>query len=343
MKNKKIDAVVLWVDGNDPKWQEERKQYKIAKADEQGNPSSCFRDYDLLEFFFRGIEKNMPWINNVFFITWGHLPKFLDTKNPRLKIVNHKDFIPKEYLPTYNSNVIELNLHRIKELSENFILFNDDMYVIDELKEEMFFKNDLVCDSLFSRTMVNYVYGHQIYYTVFNNMSLVNKHFYGHKPFTKWINPKYPIKENISNAVNRLTKRYSSFENQHLALAHKKSTFEEIWKEEGEVLDKMCHNKFRTAYDFSHWLMRYWRFAKGDFNPINVGDIGFYTDINWNIDDLVDIVVNKKEKIFLLNDSSEESEEDFIVHRQKIYDALSKVLPEKSSFELDSKIKEIIA
>ena len=35
---------------------------------------------------------------------------------PKLKLVSHKDYIPAEYLPTFNSNVIELWLHKIPEL-----------------------------------------------------------------------------------------------------------------------------------------------------------------------------------------------------------------------------------
>jgi len=55
-------------------------------------------------------------------------------------IVNHKDFIPEEYLPIFNSNAIELNMHKIKELSENFVYFNDDMFVLKEMKKEAFLK-----------------------------------------------------------------------------------------------------------------------------------------------------------------------------------------------------------
>ena len=143
MNNEKIDFVILWVDGNDKAWLEEKNKYLNIKGDSGKNR---FRDWDNLQYIFRGIEKHADWVNKIFFITWGHLPKWLNTDNPKLRIVKHEEFIPKEYLPTFNSNVIELNLHRIKDLSEKFVLFNDDLFILKDLKKEDFFKSNLPND-----------------------------------------------------------------------------------------------------------------------------------------------------------------------------------------------------
>ncbi|MFR2063638.1 MAG: hypothetical protein ACLS36_08490 [Streptococcus sp.] len=48
--------------------------------------------------------------------------------------------MPKN-LPTYNSAAIELNLHRIEGLSENYLYFNDDMYLIRDSHPSDFYKN----------------------------------------------------------------------------------------------------------------------------------------------------------------------------------------------------------
>ncbi len=136
----KIDIVITWVDGNDPEWIKQKiqnmpaeQQYKAATA------SHRFRDWDNAQYIFRGIEKYMPWVNRIHFVTWGHLPTWLNVDNPKLHIVNHRDFIPEEYLPTFNSNAIELNFHRIPGISEQFILFNDDTFVIGPTRPEDFF------------------------------------------------------------------------------------------------------------------------------------------------------------------------------------------------------------
>jgi hypothetical protein len=55
--------------------------------------------------------------------------------------VKHEDYIPKEYLPTFNANTIELNFHRIKELSEHFVYFNDDTFITNYMNESDFFEN----------------------------------------------------------------------------------------------------------------------------------------------------------------------------------------------------------
>uniref|UniRef100_A0A7S3VHJ2 Stealth protein CR2 conserved region 2 domain-containing protein n=1 Tax=Dunaliella tertiolecta TaxID=3047 RepID=A0A7S3VHJ2_DUNTE len=57
-------------------------------------------------------------------------PKVWTTQQLQQKIsfVDHTDFIPAEYLPTFSAPAIEANLHRIPGLSENFIYQNDDFF-----------------------------------------------------------------------------------------------------------------------------------------------------------------------------------------------------------------------
>ena len=88
-----IDFVIPWVDGSDIEWQKERAKYDISKKIDINNCSARFRDWDNLQYFFRGVEKYAPWVHKIYFITWGHLPKWLNTDNPKLVIVNHKDYI----------------------------------------------------------------------------------------------------------------------------------------------------------------------------------------------------------------------------------------------------------
>ncbi|MBR6908270.1 hypothetical protein IKN40_07520 [bacterium] len=86
------------------------------------------------------MEKFTPWVNNVFFVTCGHYPSWLNLNHPKLKFIKHEDYIPKEYLPTFCSHTIELNFHRIKELSEHFVYFNDDTFIINHMRESDFFE-----------------------------------------------------------------------------------------------------------------------------------------------------------------------------------------------------------
>ncbi|MBR6159158.1 MAG: Stealth CR1 domain-containing protein, partial [Lachnospiraceae bacterium] len=124
----KIDFVITWVDGNDPEWRKEKEKYSGKTTGD--DREKRYRDWELLRYWFRGVENCAPWVNKIHFVTCGHLPDWLDTGHPKLNIVNHKDYIPEQYLPTFSCRPIELNLHRIPGLSDDFVYFNDDMFLL---------------------------------------------------------------------------------------------------------------------------------------------------------------------------------------------------------------------
>ena len=138
MEKYPIDFIITWVDGNDPLWQAEKAKYQAVKGDASVNR---YREWDTLRYWFRGVEKFAPWVNKVFFVTWGHLPSWLNTEHPKLRIVKHTDYIPSEYLPTFSSRPIDMNFHRIEDLSEHFVYFNDDMFLLRPVQQADFFVN----------------------------------------------------------------------------------------------------------------------------------------------------------------------------------------------------------
>ena len=57
-----------------------------------------------------------------------------------MRIVRHEDYIPGEFLAqTFNSHTIELDFHRIPGLSEQFVYFNDDMFLLQQDKPRTVF------------------------------------------------------------------------------------------------------------------------------------------------------------------------------------------------------------
>ena len=140
-----IDIVVTWVDGNDPAWQASRSKYEI-NSDDPGNAARRYRDWDLMRYWFRGVEKHAPWVNKVIFVTCGQHPDWLNLDNPKLRLVDHSEYMPADALPTFNSNAIELGINKIEGLSDRFILFNDDFFILDDVKETDFFRDGLPCD-----------------------------------------------------------------------------------------------------------------------------------------------------------------------------------------------------
>ena len=172
MCKEKIDFVITWVDGNDKNWIKERALYLGEFGDKR---NVRYRDWDLLRYWFRGVEKFAPWVNKIHFVTYGHLPEWLNTNHPNLNIVKHEDFIPKQYLPTFNSHTIELNFHRIKGLSEKFVYFNDDMYLINKSNPEDFFRNNLPCDAAVLGCICPQ--DDVVSNVIFNNVVILNKYF----------------------------------------------------------------------------------------------------------------------------------------------------------------------
>ena len=121
-----MDIVITYVNGLDPLWQQDYQQHTNIPILEKR-----FRDWGTLQYLFRCIEINMPFIRKVHLIVAreSQIPQWLnqDTVN----VVLHKDIIPEQYLPTFNCNPIEMNLHRIKGLDEEFIYFNDDIFPVN--------------------------------------------------------------------------------------------------------------------------------------------------------------------------------------------------------------------
>ena len=89
----KIDFVVLWVDGNDPDFIREKNKYtsNSLQVDNDGDNLHRYRDYGTFNYWFRMVEKHAPWVNNIYLITNGQKPEWLNLNHPKLKWVRHSD------------------------------------------------------------------------------------------------------------------------------------------------------------------------------------------------------------------------------------------------------------
>lgn len=139
-----IDAVYTWVDGQDPAWvnSKRRREAELAGREyhEEANHEARFRSRDELKFSLRSLEMFAPWFRKVFIVTAGQVPEWLDTDNPKIEVVDHKDIYPEgDYLPTFNSNSIISRLHHIPGLSEHYVYINDDVFFGRDVGPERFF------------------------------------------------------------------------------------------------------------------------------------------------------------------------------------------------------------
>lgn len=137
----KIDYVVPYVDGSDPAWLDVFMKCK-KEANQPFDENELKKRYSenrLFKYHFRSIEKFMPWIGTVHLLVMqdSQIPKWIN--RDAVHVVRHDEFIPKEFLPTFNSGVIECFLHRIPGLAPCFVYANDDMYLFGETKPSDFF------------------------------------------------------------------------------------------------------------------------------------------------------------------------------------------------------------
>lgn len=331
----KIDFVVLWVDGNDQQWQKEKE--KCITTTQDDDRIHRYRDWDNLKYWFRGVEKYAGWVNNVYFVTYGHLPSWLNVNNSKLKIIKHEDFIPKEYLPTFNSNSIELNIHRIKGLNEKFVLFNDDVFVISPTKDTDFFKDGLPCDSAALNVhCVNSNVGFN--YAMYQAIGIVNKYFDFHtsikKNIKKWItykNGKYLWRTLYLLPCPRFPGIYQP----HLANSFLKETFDTLWNLEGDILDETCRHRIRNKLDYSQWTMRNYQIANGRFEsrPMRIGSNFLLEGRENNLLEACDYIKKQKGKMISISDE-EMTDAEFERNKKKINEAFDSILPKKSSFEI---------
>lgn len=260
MKQEKIDIVVLWVDGSDPEFIREKQAVtgKVAFTNQDIDGDQRYRDYGTLHFWFRMIEKHAPWVNNVYLITNGQKPDWLNLEHPKLKLITHREFMPEAYLPSYNSSAIELNIHRIEGLSEHFIYFNDDMFMIKDTQPSDFYKNGqpkllAVYDALVPWSPFTNTYH--------NNVELIYRHFPNKKALKsspwKFFNFRYGSL--VLKNLLLLPWGPTGYVNQHLPVPMKKSTLSRLWDIEGETLGRTSRNQIRdygvdvNQYICSHW------------------------------------------------------------------------------------------
>lgn len=331
-----IDIVVTWVDGSDPEWINEYNKYvPISKQRNIDCSSERFRDYGLLKYWFRGIEKYAPWVRKIHFITSGQKPDWLNVENIKLNWVKHEDYIPAEYLPVFSSHPIEWCINKIPDLSEHFIYFNDDMYLTAPVKPEFFFRKGKPCDY----AVLNAFSYWNIIGILAQNISIINKRFSKRevmkKNFLKWFNPKYGIYL-FRNICLLPWENFTFFFDGHMPISYKKSIIDEVWDYAPEKIQETLKSRFRNDRDISIWLCRYWQLCKGDFYPVkplkNAGRFLLYEDVS----KICKAIKDPKILEITLNDTLEGavSQEEYELKMKAIQEAFETILPDKSSFEL---------
>ena len=318
-KERKIDLVYCWVDGNDEKWQLKKNQYLSELKEEQSNNKCRFINNNELKYSLRSVEKYAPWINHIYIITDNQIPEWLNTDHPKISVIDHTDIMPSEALPTFNSLAIETCMHKIPDLSEYFLYGNDDFFFSDYVKPNFFYSKEGKPYCRFRKPIEG-------------------------EPITQYMNM-------LNNAVNILEEKGYKFPlyiSHHNFDAYKKSIIEECDKEFGEALKRTTMAKFRNSNNILRTIYDYYAMATGKGTFIKIQKYSkllpwykkflfklikhYQKDsvvIFWNYPNIHKKIEKYRPKLLCVNDGEETKEEDRIIIEQ----FLESFFPEKSSFE----------
>jgi glycosyltransferase involved in cell wall biosynthesis len=139
-----IDVVYTWVDGGDPVWFE-HQQARLAQwtgrssAGASSSGRARFESRDELRYSMRSLHLFAPWVRTIHVVTAGQVPPWLDVDHPQIRLVDHREILPAEALPTFNSHAIETALHLVPDVAEHFVYFNDDVLLGRPVPPELFF------------------------------------------------------------------------------------------------------------------------------------------------------------------------------------------------------------
>ena len=329
-----VDVVVLWVDGNDPEWLKEKQEYTGYR-----DTVNRYRDWGLMKYWFRGIYEFLPWIRKIHFVTWGHVPDFLDTDNDKIHIVNHKDYMPNEVLPTYSAQALEMNIHRIEGLSEHFIYFNDDMFVLRPMMKTNFFDEHGFPRMHYEEFPIR-IKGHEanIAYqrTMAADIAAINRNFNKRDVSIKNLLWKRTLGLPLRSIVRTLALKvlypefYTGFKTFHSVSVLKKGTMEKLWEAETKVMEETTERRFRHPDSVNRSLIDWWQLVTGDFSPRR-DDSSVYEITERTIDDICNEIKYQRSEIMCINDPDEEI--DFEGYSRRIQDAFETLLPDKCEYE----------
>lgn len=321
-----VDLVYCWVDGQDPVWREKKRywQKQMGKnVDSQAIDDGRFIDNEELRFSLRAAEKYAPWLNKIYIVTDNQIPKWLDTSNPKVQVVFHKDFIPEENLPLFNSEAIESYLPYIPNLSEQFLYACDDMYIGKFINKHFFFDGKGVPIIRLKHQVSSKHIATSMYTRSILNLQRIIKERFG---------KSYP---------------YAPHHNMD---AYKKSDFIDCLNYFRKEFDITCSHKFRGELDIQRVIVSYYALAKGNailkhysrvdkfLSPyrrlVNKFNKIYEVDSNTiNMNNKNPYRVLKKYNPFLFCTNDGEGITNFDRRRIRIF--LEETFPEKSSFELD--------
>lgn len=293
-----MDIVITYVNGQDPLWLED-----YCNAVNRPVLAKRFRDWGMLRYLLRGIEKNIPFVRNVFLVVAreSQVPDWVDRE--RVKVVLHRDIIPQQFLPVFNSSSIEMFLHRIKGLDEHFVYLNDDFFPVRPCTEETFFENGKAVIGMKHRLIVA---GNPFRFLVRHSDCLARKAA-GLSPSPLYLQP------------------------QHICYSMLKSRCDELF---GKMESKICSSvtALRDKVNYNIYLYLDYIHYCGDSVDRRIPKKHFSLAVS-GLDEICTAIRNPNVDFLCINDV-QMTEGKFCRYRDGIISAFEDLFPQKSAYEL---------
>ena len=292
-----MDIVITYVNGLDPVWQKDYQHYTnippLVKR---------FRDWGTLRYLMRGIECNMPFVRRVHLVVSheSQVPEWVDRSE--VNVVLHKDIIPAQALPTFNCNPIEMCLHRIEGLDEEFLYFNDDMYPMLLCKPEDFFREGKGVIGISRHWFPSNMYKH-----ICRNSDRLARKALGLKPSWTFLRPQHICSPLLKSECKAL---YATIE-------------QEI---------KSSLTRIRTKDDLNQYLFLDYMYLKGKIINLRQSKKHFSVGVT-SPDKLHRFILHPTKKLACINDV-QLTEERYVELRKTILLAFEQRFPNRSKFEI---------
>lgn len=285
-QNSSIDIVIAWVDGSDPVLIQKRTRFlnKDLKSLPPGAENTRFHSLNEVTYCVLSILKFASFVRRIFIVTDQQEPrvrplvkKYFPERIDDICVVDHTEIFEgyEEYLPTFNSICISNMLWRIKGLSDQFVYFNDDIFLVREVQPTDWFRNGLpVLRGKWVFPPYERFAWDKLKSFFLKRLLAVNKE------------PTPSFQVNQWNAARRLGYVFRYFRSGHTPLALDKKTLKNFFESHPQVLTQNIKYRFRNYNQFN-------TVALANHLEINNG--------NQNLDPIEAVYVqpNKRRKIYL--------------------------------------------
>lgn len=294
-----MDIVITYVNGLDPIWQADYEKYTNQPVLEKR-----FRDWGTLRYLFRGIAENMAFVRKVHLVVSheSQVPEWINREE--VHIVLHKDIIPAEFLPTFNCNPIEMHLHRIEGLDEEYLYFNDDVFPMKPCKATDFFKGGKCYLGMSHHLIVN-----NMFKAICRNSDRLARQALGLKRRLFFLRP------------------------QHICTPMFKSECGELYSKVPAEIAKTAASRIRDDKNLNQYLFLDYMYLKGRLVNKRLSKRHFSVGIVSG-EKLHRFITNPSHKLVCINDV-QLSEERYTELRKALLDAFEERFPQKSKFEND--------